>query len=128
MAKRKPSDKLTALEKQQAELAKKIKAQRDKITAEAKAAECHKAEIVGAVVLKKTGSADDGSMLGGLVRDELEKSLTKNTERVLFGLTPLAKEPKPATVAAAPAPVATPAPSSPAAPSPFFPAKVGGGV
>ena len=86
---------LSSLEKLQAELSAKIKAAKDKIAAEAREIERHKAELIGAVILRKI-AANDGSPMAGIVLDELEKTLTKNSDRALFGFAPRTPQSKPA--------------------------------
>ena len=90
MPRKKAEATLSSLEKLQAELGAKIKAAKDKIAAEAKAVERHKAELIGAVILRKL-AAGDGSVVAGMVLDELERTLTKTSDRALFGFAPIAK-------------------------------------
>jgi hypothetical protein len=91
---RKAADKLSSLEKLQAELGAKIKAAKDKIAAEAKETDRRKAELLGAVVLKKLAE-NDGSAVAGIILEELEKTLTKTSDRALFGFAPLKSQTKP---------------------------------
>ena len=90
MPRKKAAATLSNLEKMQAELAAKIKATKDRIAAEAKAVERHKAQLVGAVILRKM-AAGDGSHLAGIVLDELEKTLTKTSDRYRARFAPITK-------------------------------------
>ena len=90
MPRKKAAATLSSLEKLQAELSAKIKAAKDKVAAEAKEAERHKAELIGAVILRKI-AAGDGSGVAGIVLDELEKTLTKTSDRALFGFAAISK-------------------------------------
>ena len=132
MARQKSSDAVATLQKQQTELAKKLKEAQAKARKESQENERRLNELAGAVVRKELAANPSGvfslSLLGLLAKD-----LTRAADRALSDLPPLTKETKPETTRAlAPSPVSHPAPAavpaSAAAPagSPYSLAAMGG--
>ncbi len=132
MPRQKTTSKVETLEKQQAELARKLKEARAKAREESQATESHLNELVGAVARKEL-AANPSSAFAQYLLTLLRQGLTKAADRAAFDLPPLPKETKPAAKGAAPATAAAPAPrpvvAAPAAspaPAPYSLAAMGG--
>jgi hypothetical protein len=95
MARQKPSDQVATLQKQQAELAKKLKEAQTKARNEAKETERQKNELAGAVALRELQANPSGAFADALL-GMLKHHLTRAADRELFGLPPLPKGHKPA--------------------------------